>query len=211
MFISGKLWNSDRFNVSDACKMTIEKLQCNYLDTYLMHWPASKVVHDNWAEINNIVWKQMEKLVESGYVKNIGVCNFKVSQLEELLKSADIKPCVNQIEIHPGFRQQEIVDFCKYNNIIIQAWSPLGSGKILKKQEIIAVAEKYSRTPAQICLKWCIQNGIIPIVKSKDSLRMKSNIDIFNFEIQHEDMEYLNNLPYLGSSGLDSESLTLFG
>ncbi len=212
LFISGKLWNSDRENVIDACKKTISNLKCNYLDLYLVHWPASKAVHDDWIEINNNVWKQMEELISLGLVKNIGVSNFKVSQLEELLKNAKIKPYVNQIEFHPGFMQKDIVDYCKDQGIIVQAWSPLGSGKMLKKQEIIDLAQKYSnKSPAQICLKWCLQNDVNFVVKSTEIDRMKSNLDINDFQISNEDMNYLNSLPYLGGSGLDSETLTLFG
>lgn len=208
--ISGKLWNTDRNNVFEACDRTIRNLKCDYLDLYLMHWPASKAVHENWDEINNEVWFQMEKLVTAGKVKYIGVSNFKSNQLEELLKSCSIKPFVNQIEFHPGFMQKETVSFCANNNITVQAWSPLRSGRALKKKEIIGLAEKYDKTPAQIILKWCIQNAVIPIVKSKNPERMKSNLDL-NFTIFDEDFRYLNNLPYMGSSGLDSETLTLFG
>lgn len=211
MFISGKLWNADRDNVRQACLNTIQNLGCEYLDLYLMHWPASKAVHVDWIDINNRVWKQMEELIEEGLVKHIGVSNFKANQLEELLKESTVKPFVNQVEIHPGFMQKSIIDYCKQNDILVQAWSPLGSGRLLKKDEIKILADKYYKSPAQICLRWCIQNDLVPIVKSKNSERMASNLDIFDFELSAEDMEYLDNLPYLCSSGLDSETLTLFG
>lgn len=210
LFVSGKLWNTDRNNVTEACEKTISNLNCEHLDLYLMHWPASKAVHENWAEINSNVWHQMENLVKAGKVKNIGVSNFKNNQLEALINTCSIKPYVNQIEFHPGFMQKEIVDYCKNNEIIIQAWSPLRSGRALKKKEIIFIAEKYGRSPAQICLKWCIQNSVIPIVKSANIERMKSNLSL-DFVLEKDDMDYLNNLPYMGSSGLDSETLTLFG
>ena len=106
--------------------------------------------------------------------------------------------------------QKDIVDYCKTNNIIVEAWSPLGSGKMIKKQEIIEMANKYNKTSAQLCLRWCVQNNVIPIPKSKNYERMNENINIFNFEISKEDMDYLNNLPYLGGSGFDSDTLTLF-
>ena len=210
LIISGKLWNTERGNVSAACDETIRKLQCAYLDIYLMHWPASKAVHDDWAEINSSVWAQMEKLISDGKVKNIGVSNFKINQLEELIKNCSIKPFVNQIEFHPGFMQREIVDYCKAQGIAVQAWSPLRSGRSLKQQPVIDMAQKYAKTPAQIILKWCIQNGITPIVKSSDKERMASNLCL-DFIIEEDDMTYLNSLPYTGSSGLDSETLTLFG
>lgn len=210
LFISGKLWNTDRNNVEAACDRTLQNLKCDYLDLYLMHWPASKAIYENWDEINKNVWYQMENLVLSGKVKRIGVSNFKINQLQKLIENCNIKPFVNQIEFHPGFMQQEIVDYCKSNDIIVQAWSPLRSGRALKKKQIIEMGEKYNKSPAQIILKWCIQNDVIPIVKSSNLERMKSNLDL-DFCILDDDMTYLNNLPYMGSSGLDSETLTLFG
>ena len=212
LFITGKLWNDDRGydNIINACKRTINNLQCDYLDLYLIHWPASKTVHDDWIEINNETWKAFEYLYQNGYVKAIGVCNFKKNQLEELLKSAKIKPMVNQIEFHIGFRQEETVDYCKKNNILVEAWSPLGSGKILKVESLKEIADKYNVSVAKLCLRWCLQNGTIPLPKSKNIERMQDNLDIFNFEISEEDMQMLNNFPYVGGSGLDSETLTLF-
>ena len=210
LFVSGKLWNTDRDSVEAACDCTLQNLKCDYLDLYLIHGPASKAVHTDWVEINNRVWNQMEQLVAKGKVKHIGISNFKVNQLQRLIDSCSIKPLVNQIEFHPGFTQNEIVDYCKANDILVQAWSPLRSGRALKKKQIIEMAEKYGKFPAQIILKWCIQNDIIPIVKSSNKERMKSNLDL-NFTILDDDMYFMNNLPYLGSSGLDSETLTLFG
>lgn len=212
LFITGKLWNDDRGydNIINACKRTINNLQCDYLDLYLIHWPASKTVHDDWIEINNETWKAFEYLYQNGYVKAIGVCNFKKNQLEELLKSAKIKPMVNQIEFHIGFRQEETVDYCNKNNILVEAWSPLGSGKILKVESLKEIADKYNVSVAKLCLRWCLQNGTIPLPKSKNIERMQDNLDIFNFEISEEDMQMLNNFPYVGGSGLDSETLTLF-
>lgn len=213
IIIGGKLWNEDRGynNIIKACQETIQRLACEYLDVYLMHWPASPAVHEDWRKINQETWQAMEYLYEQGLVKAIGVCNFKVNQLEELIKICKIKPIVNQIEFHPGFMQKEIVDYCKERDILIEAWSPLGSGKMLKKEELKTVAQKYGKDVAQICIKWCLQNEVLPIPKTKDVDRMKSNLDVFNFKISAEDMQYLNNLPYLGGSGLDSETITLFG
>ena len=210
LFLSGKLWNADRDHVETACDQTIKNLRCGYLDLYLMHWPASKALYDNWSEINDRVWADMERLVVVNKVRNIGVSNFKVSQLKPLLENCRIKPLVNQIEFHPGFTQQETVNYCHTNGILVQAWSPLRSGKALKRKEIIEIAEKYQKTPAQIILRWCIQNSVIPIVKSSDPERMKSNLCL-DFTLSNDDVQYLNNLPDAGFSGLDSETLTLFG
>ena len=209
LWLSGKLWNTDRNNVEQACDITLKKLRCDYLDLYLVHWPVVRAVSEDWIEINRNVWLQMERLVLLGKVRYIGLSNFQKEQLESLIPTCKIKPLVNQIEYHPGFTQTETVNYCQSNNVIVQAWSPLCSGKALKKEPIISLAQKYNRSPAQIILKWCTQNKIIPIVKSSDSERMKSNLTL-EFTLLPEDMDYLNRLPYMGSSGLNSETITLF-
>ena len=212
IIIGGKLWNDDRGydNIIKACHKTIEALNCDYLDIYLMHWPASKAVHENWKEINAETWQAMEYLYNSGIVKAIGVCNFKINQLEALMENAKIKPMINQIECHPGFMQNEIIEFCKKQDILVEAWSPLGSGKLMKKEKMKAIASKYNKDVAQICIKWCLQNGVLPLPKTSDKDRMKSNLNVFDFEISQDDMNYLNNLPYMAASGLDSETITIF-
>ena len=212
IIIGGKLWNDDRGydNIIKACHKTIEALNCDYLDIYLMHWPASKAVHENWKEINAETWQAMEYLYNSGIVKAIGVCNFKINQLEALMENAKIKPMINQIECHPGFMQNEIIEFCKKQDILVEAWSPLGSGKLMKKEQMKEIASKYNKDVAQICIKWCLQNGVLPLPKTSDKDRMKSNLNVFDFEISQDDMNYLNNLPYMAASGLDSETITIF-
>lgn len=212
IFITGKLWNDDRGyeNTIKACKETIKDLECEYLDLYLMHWPASPALYENWIDMNNETWKAMEFLYEEGLVKSIGVCNFKKHQLEKLIENAKILPMVNQIEFHPGQMQEETLEFCYENGIVVEAWSPLGSGKMLKKEQLIKIAEKYNISVAQLCLKWCLQNNVLPITKSVNEERMKKNLDLENFNISKEDLNYLNNLPYIGGSGLDSDTLTLF-
>ncbi len=212
LFITGKLWNDDRGyeNIINACKRTIKNLNCEYLDLYLIHWPASKAVHDDWIEINNETWKAFEYLYEQGLVKAIGVCNFKVNQLEELIKVAKIKPMVNQIEFHIGAYNKDILDFCYKNDILVEAWSPLGSGKLFKVDELKDMALKYNVSVAQLCIKWCLQNNTLPLPKSKNIERIKNNLDVFDFEITKDDMDYLNNFRDVGNSGLDSETITLF-
>lgn len=212
LFITGKLWNEDRGfdKIINACKLTIQNLQCDYLDLYLIHWPASPALYENWAQINNDTWKAMEFLYNQGLVKAIGVCNFKKHHLEALMKNAEIMPMVNQIEFHPGLLQKEVVDFCHENNIVVEAWSPLGSGKMLKKEVLIEMAAKYNKTVAQLCIKWCLQNKVLPLPKSKNFERMKENLQVDDFEINKDDMEILNSLPYIGGSGLDSDTIELF-
>ena len=212
LFITGKLWNDDRGyeNIINACKRTIKNLNCEYLDLYLIHWPASKAVHTDWIEINNETWKAFEYLYEQGLVKAIGVCNFKINQLEELIKVAKIKPMVNQIEFHIGAYNKDILEYCNKNDILVEAWSPLGSGKLFKVNELKDMALKYNVSVAQLCIRWCIQNNTLPLPKSKNIERIKNNLDVFDFEITKDDMDYLNNFRDVGNSGLDSETITLF-
>ena len=213
LFITSKLWNDSRAydDVIKACKETIKELDCEYLDLYLIHWPASPALFDDWKEKNNETWKAFEYLYNEGLVKAIGVCNFKVHQLEPLLKDCTIKPMINQIEFHIGQRQEDILEYCHKNDILVEAWSPLGSGKMLKVEELQQMADKYNVSPAKLCIRFCIQNNTIPIPKSKNYDRMKDNLDVFDFEISDEDMKTLNEMPYLGGSGLDSDTVTLFG
>ena len=212
LFITGKLWNEDRGyeRAIEACKETISNLKCDYLDLYLIHWPYSKALYENWEDLNSETWKALEYLYDQGLVKAIGVCNFKVHHLEGLMKTARILPMVNQIEFHPGFMQKDIVNFCKNNKIVVEAWSPLGSGKMLKKEQLIQMAKKYDVDVAQVCLKWCLQNGVLPVTKSSHVERIMSNLSLSHFSLKDEDMEYLDSLPYIGGSGLDSDTLTLF-
>ena len=209
LFLSGKLWNDDRNNVLDAYNRTVKNLQCDYLDLYLLHWPASKAVHENWDIINAKVWEQMEQLYNEKKVRAIGVCNFNVAQLTALETTAKIMPMVNQIEFHIGQTQNELREYCKQKNILVEAWSPLGHGKMLKIPELTTMAEKYNISVAQLCIKWCLDNNVLPIPKSKNPERMRQNLAV-HFNISAEDMQTLNSIPYMYGSGLDSETITLF-
>ena len=212
LFITGKLWNDSREfeKIVEACKETLKKLNVDYLDLYLVHWPASPILYPNWKEINANVWKALEYLYEEGLVKSIGVSNFKKSQLEELMKVAKIKPMVNQIEFHIGFMQEETLKYCQENDILVEAWSPCGGGKLLKKEIIKEMAEKYNVSPAKLCLRWCVEHGVIPITKSTNIDRMKDNFNLYDFKISKEDMDILDSQPFIGGYGFDSETITIF-
>ncbi len=210
IFITGKLWNSDRDNVEKAYETTLKNLKVSYLDLYLMHWPASPAVYKDSEKINARVWREFEKLYKDKKVRAIGVCNFSIRQLQELEKTAEILPMVNQIEVHPGCFPKELISYCQSKNILVEAWSPLGHGKLLKKEPLLKLANSYSITVPELCLAWCLQNGVIPVVKSKNKERMLTNLKAMNIKIKKEDMEYLNNLEPMACSNLDSETITLF-
>ena len=193
LFITSKLWNEDKGydNTIKAFQETLDRLKTDYLDLYLIHWPMTA---DNWEELNAETWRAFEDLYKMGKVKAIGVSNFMIQHMESLRKTANIFPMVDQIEFHPGMMQKEILEYCRNNNIVVEAWSPLGSGRMLDNEDLKRIADKYKKSVAQICVRWCVQNNVIPLPKSTHLERIKDNIDIYDFIISDEDMEYINNI-----------------
>lgn len=213
LFLQDKLWNSGRGyqEAQEACKKSLKKLKLDFLDAYLIHWPASPKLHTNWEEINAQAWRGLEKLKADGYVRTIGVCNFKVHHLEKLKKSAKEMPELNQIEFHPGFWPKELLDYCKKENIRIEASSPLGNGDILQDTVLNEIAKRYNKTPAQICLRWELEKEVLAIPKTEKLDRITQNRNIFDFSLTKEDTIVLNELPYCGGLGIDADEVTEFG
>lgn len=205
IFVTSKLWNSDRGyeETLKAFEVSLKKLNLEYMDMYLLHWPANAKQFDNWRDINASSWKALEKLYEEGKVKAIGVSNFMKEHLEALLPIATIKPMVNQIEFHPGFMQEDTIALCEKESILIEAWSPLGSGKMLDNEVLIAIAKKYNVSVAQLCIRWVLQKGHLPLPKSVTPERIKNNLDVYGFIISDEDVNRIDALPYIGGSGLN--------
>lgn len=196
IFVVTKLWNDDHGykQTIEAFNKSLENLQLDYIDLYLVHWPN---------ELNCETWRAFEELYESGKVKAIGVCNFKIGHLEELMKTAKIMPMVNQIEIHPFTSKNEILNYCKDKNIQVIAWSPISRGRVFNNKLLTDLAMKYKKSITQIVLRWHMQKGIIPIPKSSNEDRIRENIDLFDFEILEDDMkaiELLNEGNYVSVS-----------
>ena len=187
IFLVTKLWNDDHGydNTIKAFNKSLEKLQVDYIDLYLVHWPN---------KLNAETWRAFENLYEIGKIKAIGVCNFKIEHLEELKKTAKIMPMVNQVEIHPFSIKNELIDYCNDNDIKVVAWSPISRGRVLANDLMIELSEKYKKSIVQIVLRWHMQKGVIPIPKSSNINRVKENIDIFDFKISDEDMESIDSL-----------------
>lgn len=213
LFLTDKVWNTSRGYeaVQAACKNSLKKMKTDYFDLYLIHWPASMTIYTDWDKINADTWRGMEKLYRDGLVRAIGVCNFKTHHLLELEKSAEIMPMVDQIELHPGLNQHALVDYCNSRGVIIEASSPLGNGKILENTQLCAIAEAKKKTVAQICLRWELQKNIIVIPKTTQKNRLCQNRDIFDFELNENEMKIIDEIPYCGGIGIDPDDVVEFG
>jgi len=209
LFITTKLWNTERGydKAIAAFEKSLTDLGLEYLDLYLIHWPANETQFEDWAAINAGTWKALEYLYQQGKVKAIGVSNFPKEYLAKLLETAAIIPAINQIEFHPGYLQQETVDLCKSNDILVQAWSPLGSGRILQDETLIALAEQKSTSVGQICIKFALSQGILPLPKSTNPANIKRNLDIDSFDLTEEDIKTIRTLPAMGFSGSDPKKV----
>ncbi|WP_313100474.1 aldo/keto reductase [Epilithonimonas sp.] len=209
LYLTTKIWNSNRstLGVNDSVEQSLRKLKTSYLDLLLIHWPANETQFENWKEINAETWKAMEELYKSGVVKTIGVSNFMLPQIKALLETAQVIPAVNQIEFHPGYTQQEVVDFCKEQGIAIEAWSPIGSGRLLKDEDLKDIADKYDVSPAILCIQFCLQSGVIVLPKSENPVNIKNNLHFERFKISENDMKALKTLEETGFSGLNPETV----
>ena len=188
IFVVSKVWNSDQgydstINAYDA---SLKRLNLDYLDLYLVHWP----VKGKYKE----TWRAMEYLYEHKGLRAIGVSNFMQHHLEDLLACSKIVPMVNQMEFHPYLVQQELIDYCNKNTIQYEGWSPLMQGHIFELDIMKSLAAKYKKTIAQIVLRWDLQKGVITIPKSSKKERIRSNADIFDFELSLEDVKKLDQL-----------------
>lgn len=209
IFVTSKVWNTERGyeKTLAAFETTMAKLDLDYVDLYLIHWPAAANQFENWKEINAQTWRALEELYIKGKVKAIGVSNFLPHHLEALLEGAKVVPMVNQIEYHPGFMQAESVAFCKAHNILVEAWSPLGTGNVLNNEPLIMMAQKYSKTVAQICIRWVLQHGLLPLPKSITESRIIENTEVFDFELKEEDMAIIDAIPFCGGAGINPDAI----
>ena len=211
IFVTGKVWKTDRGydRTMAAFEKSLKDLGLEYLDLYLIHWPANYLVYgDDWKKVNRDTWKALEELYRAGRIKAIGVSNVLAHHLEALLETADIVPAVNQIELHPGWYQRSVLKYCRDHGILCEAWSPMGRKEVLDNETITALAEKYKKTPAQICIRWVLQHGAVPLPKSVHPERMKSNGEVFDFELSAEDMALLDRLENIGGRCLKPDEQT---
>ncbi|MBR3751523.1 MAG: aldo/keto reductase [Ruminiclostridium sp.] len=208
IFVTTKIWNNKRGyeKTRESVEKSLERLGLDYLDMILIHWPAAPHRVDNWEELNQSTWQALTDLYKEGKIRAIGVSNFKPHHLQALLE-AEVKPMVNQIELHPGMTQQETVDLCQEHGILLEAWSPLGCGRLLDHPLLGELAEKYGKSVAQVCIRWCLQKGFLPLPKSVTPSRIQENAKVFDFQISDEDMAKMDAMENVGWSGLDPDEV----
>ncbi|MDG4657824.1 aldo/keto reductase [Ectobacillus antri] len=188
LFITSKVWNADLGYESTlaAYEESLNKLGLEYLDLYLVHWPVAGKYKD--------AWRALETLYKEGRVKAIGVSNFQIHHLQDIMKDAEIKPMVNQVEYHPRLTQKELQTFCQEHGIQLEAWSPLMQGQLLDNETLQSIANKHNKSIAQIILRWDLQNGVVTIPKSTKEQRIVENASIFDFELSKDEMKQIDSL-----------------
>lgn len=202
-FIVSKMWTDQMGydNVKKALEESLAKLQMDYLDIYLIHWPRSSENYEEWKSITKDTWKAMEELQKEGKIRALGLSNFLPHHIKHILEICEVKPVVNQLELHPGYMQYATVKYCEEHDILVQAWSPLGRFRMADNALLMHLLEKYQVSFAQLCLRFLIQLGIIPLPKASSMERMKQNMDVFGFDIEEEDMYRILTMPECGWSG----------
>ncbi len=202
-FIASKLWKSDMGykETKAAFNKTLENLQTEYIDVFMIHWPRPDLTRTDWKELDIETWKALEEFYEQKKVRALGLSNFLPYHADNIIKNSKILPAVAQLEFHPGHTQTFALNYYREKKILLQAWSPMARGRVADDELIIELAEKYHVTAAQICLRFCIQEGVMPLPKASSLERMQANLAALDFEISEEDISRIENMPPLGWSG----------
>ena len=212
LFITSKLWNTDRGyeSTKEAFQKSLDRLGLDYLDLYLIHWPANeKQFGPEASRINAETWRAMEELYEAGKIRAIGLSNFMPHHVAELMKTAKIKPMVDQIEVHPGWSHSEEIKKIQAMNIQVEAWGPLGGqgATVLTNPTMEKIAAAHGKTTAQVSLRWVIQQGVLPLPKSVHVNRIKEIMDVFDFELSDAEMAEISALKDLGGQCKDPDEV----
>ena len=206
LFITSKLWNDS--HSYEAAKIALDKslklLGLDYLDLYLIHWPNPLINRRNWDKANAEAWRYMEDAYTEGKIRAIGISNFQIEHVEALLKTATIRPMVNQLFINPSDLEQDIVAFNEAHDILTEAYSPLGTGSLLAVPEINDIAEKYGKSAAQVLIRWSLQHGFLPLRKSTHAERISQNADVFDFELTDAEIAALDQLEGVAGTHQDA-------
>lgn len=188
LYITTKLWNGNQWpeDALESFDKSLEHLKTDYVDLFLVHFPVT--------ETRAMAWRAMEKIHESGRAKSIGVSNYTVRHLEELLANCRVKPVINQVELHVYLQQPELIAFCKKHDIVVEAYSPLAHAHGMDNEVLQAIADKHGKSTAQVMIRWCIEKGLVPLPKSTHADRIKANIEVFDFALDADDMAKIEKL-----------------
>lgn len=212
LFVTSKLWNTDRgYEATKAAfQASLDRLGLDYLDLYLIHWPANeKQFGPDAAKINAETWRAMEELYAAGKIRAIGLSNFMPHHVKQLLETAKVRPMVDQIEVHPGWTHAAEIKELQAMGILVEAWGPLGGqgAKVLVNPTMQKIAQAHGKTTAQVSLRWIIQQGVLPLPKSIHVDRIKQNMDLFDFELSADEMKEIAALPNLGGQCKDPDEV----
>lgn len=210
LFLTTKIWNANHsYDLTmQSFEESLQKLQTDYVDLLLIHWPNPIDFRDNWETANAETWRAMEELYNAGKAKAIGVSNFRAHHLEALKKTAKVQPMVDQIFLAPGELEAETVQYSRDNGLLLEAYSPLGTGKIFDVPEMKTLAAKYQRSIPQIALRWSLQHGFLPLPKSVHANYIQENTQLFDFELTPEDMQTIDQLDGVVGKAKDPDTAT---
>ena len=196
IYLTTKLTNQIRGyqETKAAINRSLQLLGSDYMDLFLLHWPVPASFKNNWQQMNADSWRAMEEAVQAGKIRSLGISNFRRHHIDALLKTAVIKPVVNQIRLCPGDVHEDTVNYSREAGMVLEAYSPLGTGKLFEVQELQDIVKKHNKSLAQVALRWSLQMGFLPLPKSATPERIRENLQVFNFALDQEDMDRINAL-----------------
>lgn len=200
-FLTTKLWKDQMDDPMAAFRASLKALGTDYADLYLIHWPRPDLEREDWRELDRKVWRCLEHLYRGGAVRAIGVSNFLPHHLMSLMEECEVRPMVDQLEYHPGYIQEAAVRWCQSQGIQVEGWSPVARMRLNGDPQLNSLAERYGVTVPQLCLRFAVQEQVIPLPKSSAPERMAANLDLFGFTISEEDMSRIRTLPQVGWGG----------
>ena len=202
-FIASKVWKTDMGYKAahESFSRTLENLGTDYVDVFLIHWPRPDIESKNWRELDLETWRAMEELHSQGKIRALGLSNFLPYHAENIINNSRVFPAVAQIEFHAGHTQAFALNYYREKNILVQAWSPIGRGRVLNDELITELAAKYRVSPVQVCLAFCLSEGVMPLPKASSTERLRENLQAVNITLEREDIMRLENMPPIGWSG----------
>jgi diketogulonate reductase-like aldo/keto reductase len=186
VFVTTKLWLTDFLDPAGAFERSLARLDIGYVDLYLVHWPAPLMPKS--------IWRALEEIYASGKARAIGVSNYGIREIEKTLAYATVAPMINQVRFHPGHADLELLAYCKAHGIVVEAYSPLGRGRLVSNATVQEIAKAHGKTPAQVLIRFALEHGTVPLPKSSTSARIKENLDVFDFSLSPAEVERLNTL-----------------